>query len=215
MLTKSLSQSWYLKLRKYCTDNQVTVNDVLLTTYFRVLSDVLDKRGEPLSIPIMIDMRRYLEDKREEALTNLSSTVIISTIVDPGEDFYHTLRKVHAQMENKKERYLGLSTFVKLDSLYKILRRLSYCVLKNSLKNPTICMTNIGVIDSKKLKFEGTMVENAYACGSIKYRPHFQIAVTSFSDTITVCLNLYGSRENQENFGKFLSLLEKELYQIS
>ncbi|HWT27047.1 MAG TPA: WS/DGAT domain-containing protein, partial [Mobilitalea sp.] len=160
----------------------------------------------------MIDMRRYLKDKSFTALSNLSSTVIISITVNPGERFDQTLAKVSKEMNSKKNDNLGMSTFLKLDTLYKVLGyNLSYHILKKSLKNPAICMTNIGVLDSDLLKFEGSGIENAYVFGSIKYRPHFQLAMSSYKDTMTLCVNLYGSREDKQNFKTFLDLMEKEL----
>jgi NRPS condensation-like uncharacterized protein len=216
ILTRKLPRDRYVGVLQYGNRHKVTVNDVILTAYFRVLSDMLDKREKLLSFPIMIDMRRYLGDKGENAMTNMSSTVILCVTVNQGEDFNHTLMKVHAQMKAKKENYLGLSTHLKLSAVYKIFgRRLGYILLRKSLKNPVICMTNIGIIDAERLKFEGAPVEDAYACGAIKYRPHFQMAVTSFKDSMTLCVNLYGSRQDQDNCTTFLNHMEEELKSIN
>lgn len=212
ILTHEIIPERFYEIRDFCKIHNVTVNDVILTAYFRVLSGLLNLNGKALSIPIMIDMRRYLKDKSLNALTNLSSTVIISIAVQPEEDFYQTLTKVYSEMNKKKSSYLGMNTFLKLDSLFKICKsKLAYKILKSSLKNPKICMTNIGVLDSTKLVFEGSSITNVFVCGSIKYRPYFQIAVSSFEDKMTFCVNLYGNQQDRKTISEFFKLMDNEL----
>lgn len=205
----------YDRIRNFCKINNVTINDVLLAAYFRVLSKMLKINGKFFGVPIMIDMRRHLKDKNFHALTNLSSTVIINTCVYEEESFSQTLEKIRAEMNNKKSNYLGLNTFLKLDTLFRFCKgSLPYKILKHSLKNPNICMTNIGLIDSKKLVFEGSPISNAFICGSIKYRPHFQMAASSFNNKMTLSVNLYGSQEDRHTIREFFGLMESELKKL-
>jgi len=205
----------YHGIKQLSKKYQVTVNDIILTAYFRVLTNILQLNGTPLGLPIMIDMRRYLKNKSFNALSNLSSTVVISTTVQPDESFHQTLTKISSEMSVKKNNYLGLNTFIKLDVIFKIFRsNLSYKILKNALKNPSICMTNIGIIDSKKLIFAESSVQNVVICGSIKYHPHFQMSISTFEDKITFGVNLYGSSNDQKNILNFFSSMDNELKSI-
>lgn len=214
ILTHEITQERFLKIHSYCKKNKVTINDMMLTIYLRVLSNMLDMAGKTLNIPIMIDMRKYLKEEQQNALTNLSSTVIVSVLIDQGEDFKVTLNKINSQMKAKKENHLGLNTFLKLDLLYKVFKsRFGFQILKKSLKNPIICMTNIGILDTNLLKFKGSPIKNAFVCGSIKYRPHFQMAISSFLNTMTFSVNLYGSQQDQDNIRKFFYLIDGELSQ--
>jgi NRPS condensation-like uncharacterized protein len=72
-------------------------------------------------------------------------------------------------------------------------------------------MTNIGELDAKRLSFEGADVASAYVCGSIKYKPHFQLALSGFDGTITLSSNLYGSPRDRELVDAFLAEVEDEL----
>lgn len=212
ILTHTLSATNYEKVISFCQKYHVTVNDVLLTALFRVLSGKLHLNGKSISIPIMIDMRRYLPNKEFRALCNLSSTVIITATVFPNDDFMTTLRKVKAETSAKKNNNIGLNVFLKLDMLFQMLKGNSaYYLLQSSINNPKICMTNIGIIDSKKLIFGNTPVTNAYMCGSIKYRPYFQLAVSTFGENLNFCVNLYGSAKDRENFEKLFSCIDQEL----
>jgi len=206
-----LTPEQYHAIRKYCTVHGVTVNDVILTALFRSVSGMMNMRGGMIDIPIMVDMRRYLTDKGFNALTNLSSTSIISAEVELSESFAATLSKVREAADKRKTQYLGINTFLKLDVMFKFPKRIAYQILKKGLVNPGICMTNIGVIDSKKLTFKYAKVIDAFMCGSIKYRPHFQMSVSSFQDRMTFGVNLYGSAEDRKNIERFYALMEKEL----
>ncbi|WP_414732752.1 hypothetical protein [Acetobacterium carbinolicum] len=209
--THEIEASLYRELRNISKNDKVTINDVILTAYFRALSGLLDMNGKPFNIPIMIDMRRYLADKGFQAVTNLSSTVAIRIAVVPGETFSQTLNKINTEMAAKKSGNLGLNTFLKLDLLFKFFPKRSDQLLKNSLNNPKICMTNLGIVDSKQLYFEKSPVSNAIVCGSIKYHPHFQMSASTFSDKMTFCVNLYGSQSDRETISKFFALIEEEL----
>ena len=215
ILTHEIPPDKYYTILNFCKKHHVTVNDVILTAYFRALSDMLNLNGKTLDIPIMIDMRRYMKDISLHALTNLTSTVIVSIAVDPEEDFYRTLTKVSSEMNARKNNYLGMNTFLKLDTAFKFLKSNSgYKILKNTLKNPNICMTNIGVLDSSKLIFEGSTIVNAFICGSIKYRPHFQLSMSSFNDKMTFCVSLYGTQQDRDTFLQFYSFMDSELDRI-
>lgn len=212
LITHEISKERFGKLREYGKHNQATINDILLTAYFRALAEMLDIYGENISIPIMIDMRRYLTDQTKDSLTNFSSTAITSAIVVKDESFSQTLNKVSLELNRLKNDSLGLNSFIKLHTLYKIVgKKLSYKILAKVLKNPAICMTNIGILDSNLLKFYGSPIDNAFEFGSIKYRPHFQVAVSSFEDRLTLSVNLYGSRQDQDNMYRFLKILDHEL----
>lgn len=212
ILTHEISSTRYAAILDYCKRNNVTVNDVALAAYYRALSKKLHMDGKALSIPIMVDMRRYLKDKNFYALSNLSSTVITRIAVEPSESYKDTLSKVNNEMNMKKATQIGMNGFVKLALIFKLFsNRQSYKLTNSHLKNPYICMTNIGVLDSKKLDFKGSSAINAFICGSIKYRPHFQIALSSFADKITFSSNLYGSKQDRDTISDFLLLLDNEL----
>jgi len=214
ILTHEISAERFVRLHDYCKRNSVTINDVVLTSYYRVLAKMMNMEGKPLSIPIMIDMRRYLKESSSNSLANLSSTVIITTTVKSKESFKETLTKINKEINTKKANQMGMNGFVKLTLINRIFNNArSYSVTKRNLKNPYICMTNIGVLDSEKLVFERSPVINAFMCGSIKYRPHFQMALSSFANKITFSSNLYGNMQDRNTILCFFDLLEQQLPQ--
>jgi len=160
----------------------------------------------------MIDMRRYLPSREFDALRNLSSTAITRLSQCAGESFETTLLKAKAEMDKLKRRRIGLGGFVKLELLFSLLgEREAFRRLGRGLRNPLICMTNVGELDSERLAFAATRVESAYVCGSIKHKPHFQMALSGFAGTITLSSNLYGSLEDRASVDSFLADVEGEL----
>ena len=120
--------------------------------------------------------------------------------------------KVNKDMSLKKNKFIGFNGFVKMSIIFKIFKYPSIKkILKKSFKNPLICMTNIGILDSKKLAFEGISVDEAFMCGSIKYKPYFQVALSSSKDSITFSVNLYGTLEDRNSIKEFLNILDDEL----
>jgi NRPS condensation-like uncharacterized protein len=158
-------------------------------------------------------MRRYLADGDEfTALTNLSSTVVTQLRREPEEAFPRTLGRVKAEMDEKKGGDIGLNAFVKLDLLYRLCGdRIANRKLRTGLKNPLICMTNIGVLDAARLSFGDLRPTDAYLCGSIKYKPYFQLAMSSYQDELTLSVNLYGSASDRALILSFLEDIDAEL----
>ncbi|MFL0250852.1 WS/DGAT domain-containing protein [Clostridium neuense] len=210
ILTHEIPEDRFLSIKKYCKSHKITINDVTLAAFYRALYKILNKNE--LSISVAVDMRKYLKDKNINALTNLSATVISNLNIEANDTFDDTVRKVNNDMNLKKKNFIGLNAFVKISLLFKLF---SYKhvkkLLKNGFKNPLIGMTNIGILDSKRLCFEGAQISNAFMFGSMKYKPYFQLALTSYNNIMTFTVNLYGNSKDKENIENFFSLLDKEL----
>ena len=163
----------------------------------------------------MVDLRRYLPNNRAEAICNLSSMIICNIGPEIGANFTETLLKVKQAMHAQKKGYPGLHGLSTLNALFKFLpfatvRKL----IKQKFVNPLIAITNIGIIDSGRLVFGKIPVADAFMTGSIKYPPYFQLALSTFNNTITFSVNLYGSEYDRELIQKFLAILDHELLLI-
>ncbi|WP_234117380.1 siderophore synthetase [Clostridium hydrogenum] len=210
ILTHEIPENRFLSIKKYCKNHEVTINDVTLAALYRAIYKLLNKNQ--LSISVAVDMRKYLKDKNINALTNLSATVISNLTIEPNDTFDDTALKVNNDMNLKKKNFIGLNAFVKISMLFKLFSyKHAKKLLKNGFKNPLIGMTNIGILDSKKLYFEGTQISNAFMFGSMKYKPYFQLALTSYNNIMTFTVNLYGNLKDKENIESFFILLDEEL----
>ncbi|GFP75673.1 siderophore synthetase [Clostridium fungisolvens] len=208
-----ISKDRFIKIKEYCHKNDFTINDVFLAAYYRVMFSRLKlKQNDKLNIAIMIDMRRHLKNKNIDSLCNLASSVVTEIEYCEKDDFFKTACKVKNDVDFKKNRYFGIKGFLEIELAFKFL---SYKTIKKLLKkhfnNPVLGMTNIGVIDKNKLRFGNTEVEQAFMCGSIKYEPYFQLALSSFDDTIILTVNLFGNKNDQAAVDDFLLQIVDEL----
>lgn len=213
ILTHKLSQYRFEALKRYSKSHSVTINDIILAAYYRVLYKMLNlNKDTSLTIPNMVDLRRYIPGKKASGICNLSSMIMCNIGCDIGNNFDETVKKVHDAMYNKKNGYAGLHGLSTLNLLFKFLpfsevRKL----IKQYYVNPMIGITNIGIIDSSRLIFGKKVIKDAFVTGSIKYPPYFQLAFTTFSNTITFSVALYGSKIDAGLVQEFFSLLNKEL----
>ena len=68
ILTHKILKDRYLIIKEYYKKYNVTLNDVVLAAYYRVLYNMLDINSKSdLNIPIMVDMRRNLKDRNVDA----------------------------------------------------------------------------------------------------------------------------------------------------
>ena len=117
ILTRKLGRGRAAELKDFGRAKGATLNDVVLTAYYRCLFQRLAlSPGSEVQIPVMVDMRRYLKEVGNfVSLTNLASTVVTQLEYRPEESFEGTLVRVKAIMDKKKGNNIGLNGFVKLD----------------------------------------------------------------------------------------------------
>lgn len=214
ILVRKFGRERVAALRDYGRANGATLNDVVLTAFYRCLFRRLKPRpGDELWIPITVDMRRHLgEAERFASLTNLSSMVGTQIAYVPEEGFAGTLGRVKTIMDEKKLGGIGLNAFVKLDLVFRLLGdKTVNRWLRSKLKNPLICMTNIGVLETDRLALGELRPHDAFMCGSVKYKPYFQLAMSSFAGEITLSVNQYGSAADRESILAFLGEIDAEL----
>ena len=214
ILTSMLERDRVAALKDYCRARGATLNDAVLTAYYRRLFDLLAVRpAVEVEIPVMVDMRRYLGESGEcKSLTNLTSMQVTRLDYKPEERFEGTLGRVKAVMDEKKGADIGLNGFIKLNLLYGILGdKIANGRLKTKLKNPFVCMTNVGILDQDRMAFGNLHPSDAFLCGSIKYKPYFQLAMSSYDGQLTLSVNQCGNADDRDRIRSFLNEVEAEL----
>jgi NRPS condensation-like uncharacterized protein len=188
ILTHKIGKKRMGTLKNYGKAMGATLNDVVLTVFYRCLFQRLAlSPGAELRIPVMVDMRRYVRNTEKiTSLTNLSSMAATQLEYRPEEHFEDTLSRVKAVMDKNKGNNLGLNGFIKLDLMYRMLGdNIANRVLRSALKNPLICMTNVGILDAAQLTFGDLRPCDVFLCGSIKKKPYFQLAISSYDGELT------------------------------
>lgn len=197
-------------LKSYAKKNMATINDVVMAAYIRALVGHL--RVKPFPVACMVDLRKYLPGRRAEGMCNLTSTLVCNIGNDAGETLEETVKKVKTSLDAEKSSTACLKGPLLSRIVFGLLPyQKAKDKISSSFVNPGIAMTNIGIIDKKRLVFEGLDVTDMYMTGSIKYKPYFQVALSTFNNSATFSINFHGTAGDRETIAGFLELLENEL----
>lgn len=212
ILTYKLNCEQFLKLKQYGKKQAATMNDVVLAAFIRALFKTVDvKNGARITVPCIMDLRRYLPDKKAEAICNLTSTILCDVEFKSGESFDETVAKVKRVMDKQKSQYPGLKALLLLELVFKLFPyRTAKKLIGRYFVNPLISLSNIGIIDENRLVFDTMQPEDAFITGAIKYYPYFLLALSSFRDSITFTVGLRGTEKDRRRVEGFFGLLEHE-----
>ena len=208
-----IDKSRFDYIKAYGKKYDATVNDVLLTAYHRALRNYLQLNdNQSLPIPCMLNLRKYMPDQKTKSICNLTSILVSDIGSDIGNTFEETLKKVKADMDDKKNSNGCLNGPFLLNLS---VNALPYWFLKWKMKdvfvNPLIGMTNIGIIDKNRLAFGGLNINDAFLTASKKYYPYFQLALSTYDNNITFTINFYGCDDDKKTVEEFYEYLDFEL----
>lgn len=213
IITYTLSPARFKLLKSYARSLNATINDAVMAAFLRTLYKILNlEPNKSISIPCMIDLRRFLKCKNFQSICNLASAITCTIGSDIGKNFDETVLKVKNDMDKKKNSLLALSGLLQFNILIKFIpHKLLKKILDKIFTNPKISITNIGIIDKNRLEFHDLKIENAFMTGAIKYTPYFQLSLSSFDEFLTFAVNIFGSNNDIKIINNFFSILDKEL----
>ena len=210
IIVRKISREKFRRMRTYAKINNATINDALLSAYIRALYKVL--KINHLALPCPVNLRRYILNGKSEGICNLTSNMICEIEYEIGETYEETLLKVKKSMDSEKDNFSCLKGPLILEMAFSILPyKKAKQIISKSFNNPTLAMTNIGIIDKNKLVFDGLNIKDTFICGSIKYKPYFQIAITTFDNEITLSINFCGTDGDKIKITEFLKTFDNEL----
>lgn len=210
IVTRKISRERFILIKNYAKKNNATINDALVAAYLRVLSKMLEVSYIPLPCPV--DLRKYIPQRKADGICNLTSNMVCDIGNDIGKTYNETLLKVKKSMDFEKKNFSCLKGPLMLDFIFDTFpyKKAKQIIVK-LFKNPPIAMTNIGIISKDKLLFQGLNIKDAFITGSIKYKPYFQIGITTFNDEITLSINFCGTLNDKIKIEEFLYLFDDEL----
>ncbi|HEX3018461.1 MAG TPA: hypothetical protein VHP31_11505 [Caproicibacter sp.] len=206
---RSIPQDDFRRLKAYAKAHGATVNDVMLAAFFRAL---YRKYGRVFACPCTVDLRKHLPGRKADGITNLVTMLVCDIGPEPGASFEDTLKKVNTAMNLAKSDTSSLKSILLLEMLFSFMPyRKARKLLEKKFSNAPIAFTNIGILNKGLLHFDGIIMESAFMSGSIKYAPHFQVALSTFDDEAVLSVNLYGSVSDRKLIADFLDDFVGEL----
>ncbi|MFT8316828.1 MAG: condensation domain-containing protein [Sporolactobacillus sp.] len=190
-----ISAERFEKIKAYAKAHGATINDALFAAYLCALSNVLQVKQIVLDCPV--NVRAYLPQDYVPGFCNLTSNIICAIPSHAGETYEEALKSVKQVMDRQKDSLEPLKVYWDLEQAYQNLPLAeAIAAFPTIYKIPINGMTNIGILDPKKLTFGSLEPIDASISGSLKYAPYFQIAVTTFKKAMTFSTNFHGTEKD-------------------
>jgi len=209
MVKRNISQENFKKLKTYSKEKSVTVNDIILTGFYRAAHSVINKT---INLSCAINLRNFIKSGKSKGLTNLVFNINFGIGKELGNTFEETLEKVSNRMTKEKTSPNFSKILYLLDILNKILpyRLLKFIISRNMDLLP-INYSNIGIIDKSKIYFKEVKPFHAHMIGSAIYSPCNELSISTFDNIITLSFSNYGSPNDEKLYNE---ILEKTINEI-
>lgn len=223
---RRLSGEHFDTIIKFSKSRCVTVNDLILTACYRAMHEMGQPiYGMPMEIPITVDLRRYLPDRKTKAIRNFSGSEITKLAMIINEPFEETLQRVSGMMNDIKSKYPGLQSAIGLERIEKLnfYDTLAYYQVSPELKNsssycpiysgdkcvPTL--SNIGYVSRSIIKFGDNAVNDAYVLPPVVRPPGLLILACTYNSVLTLAAGYYKYTVSKVNIDKLLNKIKEEL----
>lgn len=202
----------------------VTVNDVVVTACFRALKGLCPdfKEGEFASINVDFDLRkRHIPQSNggtTPGITNfVTSSPVNAKVPDSSTSFEDTLTQIHAEMVALKEDELcGLyGVWLGATLFHYIPVSIASAIFRNGYCNPSINVSNLGIFARERYTFSETVLNDVMMTGSVKYKPHFLTAISTFDDELSLSVAFRGSDRDELLVLNYLEKAKNEIETFS
>jgi len=205
-------------LYSFTRETGVTINDLILTAFYRTMFIMVHpEETEPMEICVTVDLRRYLPEKKADAICNLSGVINHRIALKDGEDSQSTLKRVSLVMNQVKNNNPGLHSAASMEMMagmeYEKAAAFIRKAWEDSVKSgkSTINLSNMGIIADYPLKFGSAIAKEAYMVTPAFQSPSFMLGVSSYHDALTFTAGYCQPEIDKEDVETFFAILQKEL----
>ncbi|MGG5736957.1 MULTISPECIES: condensation domain-containing protein [Bacillus cereus group] len=220
MSVRRLNHEQSLRLLQWTKAQQATLNDVIMTAYFRALSHFTvyaEPRTSEKMIGLTIDLRRYLPNYTTGAICNLSGMEMPVIKMEDDESFNQTLVRIKQSMDKIKSQNPGLSSAagmellagMKLSVVKEMYNQQYEQALQMGMALPLL--TNFGVIADEPIQFGEVQAEDGYMTSPIMYAPFFSMGASFYNGRLTFTIGYHTPDTSKEKVDKFLESVVNQL----
>lgn len=212
LVKSTISSEDFKRMHRKAKQCHVTLNDVFMVAYARVIAKIQHKNQ--VVIPCPADLRRFQEmDDKDLTVANMTGmyrNIVINCA--PQYDFATILSQVHIEMELQKSRFRCFKGIQILNRSYRIVPNFIFeKIIRAMYRLPSVSYTNIGAIEYEKLFFQECDVKDCIITGSYRQSPGFQLTVSSFRGICTLNCTLIGDAESKIVAENILGQITAEL----
>jgi NRPS condensation-like uncharacterized protein len=213
-------------LSKYGKARGATINDLILTAYYRAMFKISQPPyGIPMDIGSTIDLRRYLPDQKATAIRNFSGGFSTRIARVWNESFEGTLSRVMHEMNKIKNRRPGLQnamggelvermSFSSINAHFKAQSQINeitsnYSVLPVNTFSPVL--SNLGFISKTLLRFGENVATDAYVIPPFVRAPGFLLIANTYNGILTLAAGYYKAEFSRKDVERLLNKIKDEL----
>ncbi len=226
IVTCRLSPDQLDKISSYAKSKDATINDLIITAYCRAMLEMGQPvYGVPMGINVTVDLRRYLPDKKAEAIRNLSGSSNIWLSMVENEAFGDTLSRVTFMTNEMKKGYPGMQSAIGLERLEKISFKdtLAYYqatskVGKNMPNAPAFygdrcvpALSNLGVLSKQLIKFGDVSVIDYFIIPPVVSAPGILLVAGTYNGTMTMGAGFFENTVLHKDVERLVNNIKDEL----
>lgn len=204
------------KLKRFGKKHSATVNDMLLAIYFFTLQKVFGNSNKTNRLTYTSDLRTYLDDY--ETLSNFSAIHNID-IKNTTNGFVPLLKEISSITKERKQTKYDLADFPMMAILFKTLPykkikelfQKEFTKIKEGKSLAAPSLTNMGIIDKKRISFGNVIPAQSYLLGTINHPSLLQLAVSTYEKEMTISTGSYYSEGNDTFISGFLEEFENTI----
>lgn len=226
IVTRRLSQDQVDMVGSYAKSKEATINDLIIAAYCRAMLKMGHPvYGVPMGVNITVDLRRYLPDKKAEAIRNLSGSSNIWINMQKDEDFGDTLARVVFLTNEMKKGYPGLQSAIGLERLEKISFQDTlayYQATSNVGKSMPNCpafygnrcvpaLSNLGILTKQLIRFGETSAMDYYIIPPVVSAPGILLVAGTYNGIMTLGAGFYENTVSCDDMERLLNNIRDEL----
>ncbi len=217
IVKRQIDEATFEKLRAVAKHMGITINDAIMAITFRALYELCSlKDDDSLTVSCAIDLRKHIVDGGlQGGLTNHTAWMAVRTL-NKGENIKDTIVNIiRSTKEYKRDKFMGLYSLPLLKLAYTILPQdIAEFAIKIGYTNPLIAVSNMGLLDDKKLAFDGLELTDGFISGAVKYKPFFLMSVTTLKGRVTLSTAIRGNQKDVEIANRYFDLIESNLKEL-
>jgi NRPS condensation-like uncharacterized protein len=210
--TRRIGPERISRIKAYGKTRGVTIGDILVTAYYRVLFEVLDPpENVPLPMLVPVDLRKYIPGGAAEGICSLTAGYFPMITRMRGELFEETLARVHAVMESNKLKQEELGQLFLMELAFApgyIVPRILGPFITSLQAVPTF--SNIGVVDPNIADF-GVAIREILPAGPMSTPPYFVLGSNTYNGEMALTAIVCGSEVYRAKVESFFEALIREL----
>ena len=206
LAVRRIEQEQFAKIKGYAKNNHVSVNDMMLTAYLRVLHQVT--KCDMITVPCPVDLRKYKAVGQECGVCHLTSNYVCSISIHTTDSFEDTLKQISMQMQAQKLSNACLKGPMLLNILFHVL---PFQAVRRLFRIPITSYTNLGIIDAEKFNFDGLAICDAYIATAVKYVPYFQVSISTYANCCTLTSCSHSTENDKKIIENVLEQMQNEL----